>query len=283
VPKANFRNDSEKRFPVLRFTKMAATGNDFILIDNRNGRFTGRERKLFAALCRRRFSVGADGLVLVEKGRNAPVRMRYYNRDGGEAAMCGNAARCTALFSFRKGFVKRPAFDLEALDGLHSVRVRGRTVTVRMRPAFGYRTGFGIVREGEGREGGFVDTGVPHYVLFVEDLKRVDVEGIAPYYRSHPVFPGGVNVNFVKAGGPGRIAVRTFERGVEGETLSCGTGCVASALIASRAFGGQSRIGVDTRGGKVTVSFDAAWQRVDLTGPADFVFEGMMSPRAVSG
>jgi diaminopimelate epimerase len=258
---------------------MAGTGNDFIVIDNRNGRFTGRERAFFAFICRRRFSVGADGVVLAERGNNAPVRMRYFNSDGRPASMCGNAARCTALFAFGRGWVKKPAFDLEAADGIHPVRVRVREgkVTVRMSPARGFKTGLGICLAPEHREGGFVDTGVPHFVVFVDDVDRVDVEAEAPPYRHHPAFTVGANVNFVQMLQDGPIAMRTFERGVEGETLSCGTGCVAAALTAGKIYGRPSPVTVWTRGGILTVSFNADWTRIDLTGPAKTAFEGKLN------
>jgi diaminopimelate epimerase len=260
----------------LRFVKMEGTGNDFIMIDNRKGRFTGRETAFFAFLCRRRFSIGADGVVLVERGKTCPVRMRYFNSDGRPASMCGNALRCTALYAFEKGWVKKPAFDVEAPDGIHPVRVRrsGNGITVRMAPAFGFRTGLGIVRDAAHREGGFVNTGVPHFVVFTDAIDRVDVQAAAPVYRHHAAFPEGANVNFVQTMEDGSIAVRTFERGVEGETLSCGTGCVAAALVACKSEGRTSPVTVRTRGGTLFVSFNAGWTRIDLTGPAGIVFEG---------
>ena len=261
---------------------MTGTGNDFIVFDNRNGRWSGRERAFFASICRRHESIGADGVVLIERGGAASIRMRYYNRDGREAPMCGNAARCAALYAVRKGMVRSPSFVLEASDGAHPVRVAGRrTVTVRMRPAEGYGTGLGIVREPEFSEGGFIDTGVPHWVVFVPAAERVALSAVAPYYRHHPAFPEGANVNFVEVRGGNRIAVRTFERGVEDETLSCGTGCVASALIVSRTHGYSSPVRVETRGGILTVAFDEEWRSIDLTGSAEVVYEGVLEACAV--
>ena len=253
--------ETRKPFPEkLPFVKMTGTGNDFIFFDNRAGIFSGDESGFFRDICRRKLSVGADGVVLVERGRSAPVRMRYYNADGLEAAMCGNAGRCTARFAVDRGMVKRNEFTLEAADGLHEVSVLGDSVSIKMRPASGYQTDLGILREPEFEEGGFVDTGVPHYVIFVPDAERVSVRELAPYYRRHSAFSEGANVNFVQVLGPRRIRVRTFERGVEDETLSCGTGCAASALVASRLKGCVSPVAVETRGGELSVSFDREWR-----------------------
>lgn len=263
------------------FTKMSGTGNDFIVFDNRNRLFTGGEAEFFSAICRRRISIGADGVILVDNGIQAPVRMRYYNSDGREAAMCANGARCSALFAYRKGFILKAKFVLEASDGLHEVEVAKNRVRLQMTKPKDLGTGLGIVRESGLREGGFLDTGVPHFVLFTDDsadLDRLDVEALAPFYRSHPVFKEGANVNFVQRAGDRAIRVRTFERGVEGETLSCGTGCVASALIASKTFGLPSPVRVETRGGELNVEFDDGWTRVFLTGPVRTAFEGTLCP-----
>ena len=256
---------------------MAGTGNDFIVFDNRETRFSGQESDFFAEICRRRVSVGADGVILVEKGVSAPVRMRYFNKDGFESTMCGNGARCTAYFAREKGFVSENDFILEAPDGLHRVRVADTSVTLAMTKPHGFRSGYGIVKETDLTEGGFIDTGVPHYVLFAEDVGNLDVEGIGSFYRSHPAFPEGTNVNFVQLLGENRIRVRTFERGVEEETLSCGTGSVASALLAARQAGYASPITVVTKGGELSVGFDEAWQKVSLTGQIQIVFEAVLN------
>ncbi len=256
---------------------MAGTGNDFIVFDNRETRFSGQESDFFAGICQRRVSVGADGVILVEIGASAPVRMRYFNKDGFESTMCGNGARCTAYFAREKGFVSEDDFVLEAPDGLHRVRVADTSVTLAMTQPHGFRSGYGIVKETVLTEGGFIDTGVPHYVLFAEDVGTLDVEGMGPFYRNHPVFPDGTNVNFVQVLGENRIRVRTFERGVEEETLSCGTGCVASALLTSKQAGYTSPITVLTKGGELSVGFDGTWQEVSLTGQVQIVFEAVLN------
>ena len=252
---------------------MSGTGNDFIVIDNRSLILTGNEEALIHRMCRRRVSIGADGLILVEEGEHAPVRMRYFNADGKESTMCGNGARCTAFFAYQKGIVKRNDFILEAPDGLHPVKVSQDRVFLQMTPPRNYQTNLAILREDNLREGGFIDTGVPHYVIFADDLDAIDVEILGDYYRRHPTFPEGTNVNFVQLESD-YIKVRTYERGVERETLSCGTGCVASALITGKKFGQLPPITVQTRGGVLKVTFDEPWERIRLEANVEIVYEG---------
>ncbi len=197
--------------------------------------------------------------------------------------MCANAARCTAWYAFHRGLVQKSPFVIQASDGLHEVEVLADGVRLRMTKPKDFRTGLNIVRDPELREMGFLDTGVPHLMLCVKEsvpLHALDVAGLAPFYRRHPAFPEGTNVNFFRKAGPNAIRVRTYERGVEGETLSCGTGCVASALVAGRAFGWASPIVVETRGGALNVEFDADWNRVFLIGPVRTVFDGVLHDEA---
>ena len=259
-----------------RFWKMAGTGNDFIVIDDRDHAFPGDNQALIARLCARRTSVGADGLILAQQGEEVPVRMRYFNADGLPASMCGNGARCTARFAFERGWTQgRSAFTLQSDQGLHAVRVEGENVALDMgRPRL-LDPAPGVLREPGWTEGGLIDTGVPHYVLFVPDLDAVNLEAVAPTYRHHAQFPQGANVNIVTVE-PGGIRLRTFERGVEGETLSCGTGCVAAALLAQRAQRVQPPVAVQTRGGDLVVDFDPEWTWSRLTGPARFVYQGII-------
>jgi diaminopimelate epimerase len=265
----------------IHFTKMSGTGNDFIVFDNRDGRFTGEESAFFSAVCRRGLSVGADGVILADRGSSAPVRMRYFNADGGAAAFCANGARCAARFAFEKGYTGERRFILEASDGDHEMDVRPETVRLRMAVPAGLNLSPGLIVDPRFRVAGFVNTGVPHLVLFLEDesaLEALDVAAAAPFYRRHPSFPGGTNVNFAARTSNGAIRVRTFERGVEGETLSCGTGCAATALIASAEGSVSPPVAVHTRGGLLTVEFDPQWKTVILSGPAVFVFDGLLHP-----
>ncbi len=266
---------------MMTFTKMTGTGNDFIVFDNRSGHWTGMETDFFFSICRRRFSIGADGIILAEKGDRAPVRMRYFNSDGMEAPMCANGARCTALFALQKGFTRDNAFRIEASDGLHEVEVMGPIVRLEMGKPRDFRSGFRFENVAGIREGGFLNTGVPHLVLFLDEkfpLKDLNMEKTAPYYRYHRAFPGGTNVNFVQKVSDTAIEVRTFERGVEGETLSCGTGCVASALIAYTVLSIRPPVRVVTRGGELRVEFDQDWKQVHLIGPVRLVYEGSFNP-----
>ena len=261
----------------IPFTKMEGTGNDFIVFDNRDRKFAGDEAGFFSRICQRRFAVGADGVILVEKGQSHPVRMRYYNRDGHEAEMCGNGARCMAYYVKEKGIVRQDAFVLEASDGSHSVRIKNNIISLQMIEPKGYRSGVGILRESEYKEGGLINTGVPHYVIIVPDVDPVDVRIVGQYYCHHEAFPEGANIDFIQFQGENRIRFRIYERGVEDETCSSGTGSVASALIASRQFGCPSPVQVETRGGNLSVQFDLEWKTVFLEGPVSIAYEGMLS------
>jgi diaminopimelate epimerase len=271
----------KKQLKSIPFTKMAGTGNDFIVFDNRSSRFSGRETSLFETLCRRRTGVGADGLILVEEGKKAHVRMRYFNRDGRESTMCGNGARCTAHYAWSKRIVTAAAFDLEAVDGIHHVLVDGNRVTLWMMPPKHLKTDLDILREADLTEGGYIDTGVPHFVVFSKNVDDLDVERLGRYYRNHDAFPEGTNVNFVQRLEKKQIRVRTFERGVEAETLSCGTGCVASAFITAEKNGWPSPVRIFTRGGELVVFFDEARRNVSLTAPVTIVYEGVLSMNVI--
>lgn len=262
----------------IEFGKYEGAGNDFVIIDNRERVFEPRPA-LVAALCDRRFGIGADGLMLLEEECGADFRMRYFNSDGPEATMCGNGGRCMALFARHAGVVgERMAFA--AVDGLHRAEVLACGDDAG-RIALGMTEPHGFA---EAEEGYFVDTGSPHYVRFVEDVERVDVRGEGRRVRNLPAFAGtgGVNVNFVEVAGEGTLKVRTYERGVEDETLACGTGSVAAAVVASRVRFPQVRsIDVQVRGGLLNVAFDVVGGRfsdVRLTGPARRVYSGVFRP-----
>jgi len=216
----------------IPFTKLSATGNDFILIDNREGLLRGDEAALFQRLCQRRTGIGADGILLIEKNPSCDFTMRYFNADGGESEMCGNGARATAYFAFHRRLAQ-PIMDFEVWRQPYRATVAGRTVRLRMRKPFGLKLNPGVLEETDMREGGFINTGVPHYVIFVDDLESAPVIALGRKYRHHDLFkPAGTNVNFVKMIGRSRLQLRTYERGVEEETLACGTGTVASAVVA---------------------------------------------------
>jgi len=258
----------------IKFTKMQGTGNDFIIIDNRSGMFSGSEHYFFEKICRRRFSVGADGVILIQNGKIAPVEMYYLNSDGRQAAMCGNGARCAAKYVFEKNIISEREFDIEAAGRVYSVSVGQEDVTVRFGSVSDYDPDLNLEVETEWQRGGFVISGVPHYVIFVPDVDKVDVEKYGRLYRNNPVFKNGANINFVQKNGENSITVRTYERGVEGETLSCGTGVVASSFIAHKKNNIKQPVTVATRGGILKVSTEDQWKSIFLTGPAEIVYEG---------
>lgn len=260
----------------IAFTKYEGAGNDFILIDNRDGAFTA-EASLIARLCDRHFGIGADGLMTLARGAGIDCSMRYYNADGSEGEMCGNGARSFALFAEHLGIGGRTK-RFEAADGPHTAcicRTAGTSGEVEL--------GMTAVREiHEGDGWWFLNTGVPHYVEFVDDLDTVDVTGRGRAIRRDTTrFPQGTNVNFVEIAGDGAIRMRTYERGVENETLACGTGATAAAIVTSfvrQPHTAHYRITVP--GGTLTVRFShepgtKTYTDIRLTGPARRVFEGV--------
>ena len=264
--------------PMLRFTKMNGAGNDFIMIDNRVGDLQLAAEQI-ARICDRHRGVGADGVLVLERPRNgADFRMRYYNADGGEAEMCGNGARCFARYASQlAGPVEKLSFETPA--GVIGANLEGELVCLQMSEPKDLRLGIKIPLPDRTLDGHFVNSGVPHVVIPVEDLESVDIRGIGSAVRFHELFaPKGANVNFLSRRGDRQISIRTYERGVENETLACGTGVVASALVFAAIERVDGPIGVLVRGGnELKVGFEktgSQFKNVTLTGPADFVFEG---------
>jgi diaminopimelate epimerase len=261
----------------IPFTKLSATGNDFILIDNREKIFTGNEVALFHQLCQRRTGIGADGILLIEKNPARDFTMRYFNADGCESEMCGNGARATAYFAFRRKLAPQK-MDFEVFRQDYHALVTGKTVRLRMRKPTGLQITPGILAEAGMSEGGFINTGVPHYVIFVDDVERVDVVGLGRKYRHHAFFaPAGANVNFVKVLGASHLQMRTYERGVEDETLACGTGTVAAAVIAHLQKQIAFPMSVTTRGGELKVYGDPSLENLELEGEVQEVFAGQFT------
>jgi diaminopimelate epimerase len=263
---------------MLRFTKMNGAGNDFILFDNRRGDID-LDRNQIAQLCDRHRGIGADGILLLEKPTNrADFRMRYFNADGGEAEMCGNGARCFARFANKVGGQK-PKISFETPAGVISAELKGDLVTLRMTDPSDLRLDVEVPMAAENKTVHFINSGVPHVVIPVAKIDGADVRREGATIRHHKMFsPNGTNVNFIEKCGPNKIAIRTYERGVEDETLACGTGIVASALIFAATENATGPITVLARGGdELQVGFartDEGFQNVTLTGPAEFVFEG---------
>ncbi|MEY2501868.1 MAG: diaminopimelate epimerase [Verrucomicrobiota bacterium] len=263
---------------MLRFTKMNGAGNDFVMIDNRVGDLRLASDQI-AKICDRHRGVGADGVLVLERAANgADFRMRYYNADGGEAEMCGNGARCFARYASRiAGPMDELSFETPA--GVIGAELQGELVQLQMSEPKDMRLGMTIPLPDREVAAHFVNSGVPHVIVPVDDLESVDVRGAGSAIRRHELFaPKGANVNFLRERGPRQIAIRTYERGVEDETLACGTGVVASALIFAAMKKVAGPIGVLVRGGnELQVGFEKTGDRfhnVTLTGPAEFVFEG---------
>ena len=253
------------------FNKYQGTGNDFIMIDNRNGSFSPGNVALINKLCNRRFGIGADGLILISKHDVYDFEMKYFNSDGKEGTMCGNGGRCASEFAMQLGLAGKETKFI-AIDGLHEAKKNGDIIELKMSDVSDIKLIKGNY---------FMNTGSPHYIVFVKNVADMDVFETGKKIRWFDDFaPGGTNVNFVEVTENG-IFVRTFERGVEDETLSCGTGSTASA-IASALTGhiDTKPVAVKTMGGDLSVSFEIAGNDVKnvwLKGPAEFVYSGTIS------
>lgn len=261
----------------IPFYKMVASGNDFVVVDNRGGIVP--DLKAFTrTVCDRHEGIGADGVILVEKTRGANYRMRIINSDGSEAEACGNGFRCVALLAHeRLGFPARHEF--EAVAGRIQAGVHQNRVRVRMVEPHSLLRDKEISVLGKELRYQFLNTGVPHAVFFVEGLGEIPVEVLGREIRFHSEFsPRGTNVNFVEITGPKQISVRTYERGVEAETLACGSGSTASAILSAEAGYVTAPVFVKTQSGEILkVDFKKNGQKftnVFLEGEARLVFEG---------
>lgn len=293
-------------FPVP-FTKMSGAGNDFIIIDHRLPLIPEADQRQFAKkVCRRMFSAGADGLILLEDSAVADFRWRFYNGDGSVAEMCGNGARCAARFAYAKG-IAGSRMSFETLAGIIEAEIcsdddsvrspfshpwSGRhsgvpAVRLRMTDPFDFRTDLPVILDGQEKTLSFVNSGVPHAVLFVEDEEDIPLREWGRIVRFHPLFqPAGTNVNFVQKVAENTIRVRTYERGVEDETMACGTGAVASAIFAAIKGLVRSPVAVDTSGGdRLTILFDLQdgprAENVFLQGPARIIYEGNLTAESL--
>jgi diaminopimelate epimerase len=270
----------------INFNKMVASGNDFVVTENRNYRNPALLAKL---LCDRKFSIGADGLLLLEKSYKANIRMRILNADGSEAAMCGNGARCVALWLVSKrkavsGGARK--IKIETKAGIIEAEVREDNVKIKLTESKGLRLDMPVKIDNRKLRVNFVNTGVPHAVVFVQGLEDIDVFSLGRRMRYHAKFaPLGTNADFIEVLNKNSIKIRTYERGVEDETLACGTGAVASALIFALKSGTCGRVvNVHTRSKEVLkVYFEREKDRfsnVWLEGGARIVFKGVIDPRS---
>ncbi|MBI3312914.1 MAG: diaminopimelate epimerase [Candidatus Omnitrophica bacterium] len=261
----------------LPFYKMVASGNDFVVVDNRR-KVVKDPLRFTREVCTPHTGIGADGVLLLENSGRADFKMRIINSDGSEAEACGNGFRCIARYA-REILKYPPRFEFESISGLVKAEVKNGTVKVRLPDPKDYRESGDIEVLGHRLHYSFINTGVPHTVIFVEGLEKIDVEKLGSAIRHHKTFkPKGTNVNFVEVRGRSEIEVRTYERGVEGETQACGTGSTASAIISSLAGYTLAPVRVKTRGGEtLTISFKKNGKKVTdvfLEGQADFVYEG---------
>lgn len=262
----------------LSFFKYQGSGNDFILIDDRSQFFPTENQKAIRLLCSRHWGVGADGLILLQTSTLSQFRMRIFNSDGMEADFCGNGLRCLVLYLRNLGF-REEILQIETQQAIISCCTRGEEIYVKLPSPKVLHWGIQI-----GVEVPFemyvVDTGVPHAVIFVEDLNDVQVKQIGSQIRFHPYFaPEGVNVNFVKIAVDGTVHIRTYERGVEDETLSCGTGSAAAALVAFQKGFVSNQVRVMTKSKEsleFTLSESSEGKQIEMQGKASFVFEGRM-------
>jgi diaminopimelate epimerase len=268
----------------VKFAKMTGAGNDFVVIDNRSRDIRNGPR-VAKILCNRRWGIGADGLLLLEKSRRASYRMMYYNADGSYGGMCGNGGRCIAFYAFSARIAKRK-HSFEALDYVYNVDVGKNVVVLSMKDPRRLKVDKKLRLGSRQVSVNFIDTGSPHVVIPVESLKgrrsldELDVVGIGRTIRQHRDFaPAGTNVNFVERDGPNRIRMRTYERGVEDETLACGTGSIASAIVATHLWNMHSPVTVIPRSRvplRVEFSEGRFISNVRLIGPAKVVYTGFV-------
>lgn len=258
----------------VEFGKYEGAGNDFVIVDNREENFAPSPRRV-AALCNRRFGIGADGLMLLEKDDVTQFRMRYFNSDGPEATMCGNGGRCMVLFAAHIG-IAQESIHFNAADGAHHATILAHTEDEGV-VSLGMSNVGGVERVGNGY---FINTGSPHYVEFVPNVESIDIFATGRRMRELPEFVrrGGANFNFVQIMEQGTLKVRTYERGVEDETFACGTGAVASAIVTAHAhFPEAGSFDIEVRGGKLAVLFDhndGLYHNIRLIGPARRTYAG---------
>ena len=255
---------------LFQFNKYQGTGNDFILLDNRENKYNIINEQQVAFLCNRHFGIGADGLMLLNNKEGYDFEMKYYNADGGEGSMCGNGARCIVQFASKLG-IRKSMYHFTACDGEHEAEIDiNGLVRLKMNEVNKVETFINHF---------VVNTGSPHFVKYSGDVTNMDVKTAGKNIRYSKEFAEeGINVNFIETLDDDKIYIRTYERGVENETLSCGTGVTASALIAAHNDNGFNHVKVKTQGGNLSVEFDKKdenhFENIWLIGPATFVFKG---------
>ncbi len=269
----------------IPFWKMSGSGNDFILIDNRNGVVGVDDLSRFtASICRRKMSAGADGLILVENSDVVDFKWRFINSDGSVAEMCGNGARCVARFAFMND-IAGERMSFETVAGVISAQVKGDEVKIKMTAPQDLVLNASLEIDGQAIDFSSINTGVPHVVIQADDIDMAPVVSLGRRIRHHAHFAtAGTNVNFIAPLGENVWAIRTYERGVEDETLACGTGNVAAALVLAAQKAADSPVRLKTRsGGYLKVHYLIAgdgFEDIYLEGDARLIYQGALCPDA---
>lgn len=265
----------------LQFSKYSATGNDFVIIDNRDDTVSANNTDLWYWLCNRNRGIGCDGILLVEKSKKASFRMRYINADGNEVDMCGNGGRAISHyvhFHLKIPFADKEekTYTIETNNGIYISVIRSHD-EVWLRMVEIYDIGkIDLDAFGKFSKSLYVNTGVPHCVFEVSDINTIDVMEIGREIRNHPVFENGCNVNFYEKRHDDWYSLRTYERGVEAETLSCGTGATALAIMIAETQGHREKIDISTKGGALSILMSSDYQEIYLCGKVEQVFSGKM-------
>jgi diaminopimelate epimerase len=271
----------------IEFTKIEGAGNDFVLIDNRENKYSFSLPTLARILCHRHFGIGSDGLIVLESSTVADIKMRFLNPDGSEGAMCGNGGRCVAHYAILKQ--TKSKVSIEALDFVYNAEGEDNNIKLQMKNPTELKFDLKFSLQNEIISSDFINTGSDHLVVDAENLpvslgnrlEEIDIKTIGRFLRYHKYFhPRGTNVNFIEKVGEREINIRTYERGVEDETLACGTGSVASAIVAALKYSWKPLIKVHTRSGSIlTINFQYDSKNisdVSIMGPAKIVFTGKL-------
>ena len=252
----------------IKFSKYQGTGNDFIIINNISNFFPKNDNKLISELCDRKLGIGADGLILIDKHSSLPFEMIYYNSDGFIGSMCGNGARCSVHFSFINNIIKSKT-KFNAFDGIHEGIVDHDIINISMSDVIGFEKYEDYL---------FIDTGSPHLVKIVQDVNNIDLINVSQKIQHKKQFKKGVNVNFISKSSDNSFKIRTYERGVEDETLSCGTGAVAAAIALNiLSLTDINEIKLETKGGLLNIKFRKSKDKytdIYLSGKVKKVFDG---------
>ncbi|HOV21538.1 MAG TPA: diaminopimelate epimerase [bacterium] len=259
----------------IKFSKIVGSGNDFVVIDNR--KFLIKERNKFAiSVCDRKFGVGADGLLLLENSTDADFKMRIFNPDGSEPEMCGNGLRCIIKFAYDEGIKRKKKLTIETKSGILRGEIIGEEIKAELKIIGNYKLNIEVNLENKKIKGHFINTGVPHFVIITDNTDKIDIINDSRNIRYHKIFsPEGTNVDWITPENEKTIKIRTYERGVEDETLSCGTGSVASAIISYLLGYTKMPTKIIARSGEIlTISFDKNFSEIYLQGKVITTFKG---------